>query len=143
MNGALVLVPPPSDFDDPNRGWPAGWGWSELAPAMAKLRQQFKITSTPSMDEKHYLDEHGSAALRKALLEQANFREVNDLLSVDPEKLEGVLGTPNVATRFGLRSSPASALLPEALRSHPNLHLRLRAEVLELLLNGTEAYAVR
>lgn len=51
VNGMAFIHPPSWDFDD---SWPAGWKWSDVAPAAARLYARNPGTTLPSKDGKYY-----------------------------------------------------------------------------------------
>lgn len=130
MNGELTMYPPRSDFDV-ERGWPSGWQWDDLEPLFDRLSHTFNVTQTPSVDGNHYLDEHGSSQLKQALL-AAGMQEESAGANSNSNNLEGKFRIPQVIANHGLRQSPATVLLPMALKKH-NVQMQLQSEVVQLI----------
>ena len=132
MNGALVQRPQAANMET----WPDGWKMPDLAPYYVEAEGLFHITTTPSRDGKHYLDNTGADFVRTAL-HHAGFTESSDLT-----RRAGKLGIPAVTAKDGLRQSTTSQLLPKALRRE-NFELQLETEALEILHEAGVAHGVR
>lgn len=132
-NGALMQRPVPESF----AAWPTGWQNEDLQPYFEEIEALFPITSTPSKDGQHYLDDTGGDLFR-SVLGGAGFQWTNK--TITPRAYE--MGIPHVAARDGVRMSTVNVMLQKAL-TRPNLELRVNAEAKELLLDGDRAIGVR
>ena len=62
MNGALMQLTHPANFDS----WPEGWRAQDLQSFVRMAQRDFHITQTPSADGRHYLSDAGGNFVRRA-----------------------------------------------------------------------------
>ena len=127
MNGALMQLVHPENFDS----WPEGWRAKDLEPFITRATQDFHITQAPSADGQHYLDDAGGHFVRRAFEKfggpAGGFVEDN---TTQPRG--GMFHIPHVSAHMGVRESTAQMYLPQAMkRSNFELLLMKRAVKIE------------
>ncbi|CAE7212756.1 betA [Symbiodinium natans] len=106
MNGALMQLTHPANFDS----WPEGWRAQDLQSFVRMAQRDFHITQTPSADGRHYLSDAGGNFVRRAFEKYGGaaggFVEDN---TTQPRG--GIFHVPHVSAKDGVRQSTAQMCL--------------------------------
>lgn len=133
----------PNDFDDWAAAGNSGWGWSDVAPAYARLERRVDANGKPAADggplfvsdvrrQLHPMARHFFGAAQ-----QAGLPLTEDFNGPEPE---GV-GRYQINTRRGMRWSAADAFLRPALR-RGQVTLRTGALAERIVFDGRKAVGV-
>lgn len=100
FNGMLFQTNPPAVFD---HGWPAGWRFTDLAPAFERVRARVPVTNTPSTDG--VAQNTGPAEIAHPLYAANGWVEAD---TSRPFSAAGAYSRPYVAAHDGRRAGPIS-----------------------------------
>ncbi|KAL9580335.1 MAG: hypothetical protein Q9212_004559 [Teloschistes hypoglaucus] len=135
INAGLFFEPPASDF---NLYFPAGWKYTDVAPAIARLYATQPSTNKPSLDGLYY-EQSGYTAAQKWLVTNAGYTELD--INANAARKTKVFGHPAYDYSNGQRSGPVISYLQNALK-RPNFHLQSGAWVQRVVRSGGTATGV-
>lgn len=116
--------------------WPEGWHYENLRSYFEHVEAILPITSTPSSDGRHYLDEAGATVLKDIF--STDLKWSDDV----HQPSAGMMGVPRVCAQNGLRMSSTNVMLNPALKNR-NIELLVEATVQEIFVSGSRATGVR
>ncbi|GJD03488.1 Cellobiose dehydrogenase [Colletotrichum higginsianum IMI 349063] len=133
INGLNFIHPPEHDW----QRWPAGWGWTDVSDAAARLYERNPGTTEPSDDGKYYDDL--TYRTLSGLLAGKGWSEVDSIES--PNKKDAVFSRPSWSIKDNLRAGPARTYMPFA-QQLPNFTLKLETKVVQVVRSGSKVTGV-
>jgi choline dehydrogenase len=145
INATVALRALPSDFDDWATRGLSGWSWDEVLETFRSLEstgsgdEQFHGRSGPlPIYQRTYDELTPSVQTFIHAAEQQGFRYIDD---PNADQRSGVAPVPlNIAS--GVRQNTGIAYLTQGVRHRPNLTIRDRTEVDQILFSGRTATGV-